>query len=182
MYIAILVLTALCRTFASSAPSGIVPEMIEYFGFSHEVGVLTIALFVGGYCVGPLVWGPVSENIGRKIPLIISFTAYTGFTIGCALSRNTASILIFRFLSGMFSASALVISGALMGDIWDPSTRGKALSVFTLAPFAGPSLGPTVSGFMAVSGVSWRWVYWVMTIFAGACLVLIIFTLPETFK
>ncbi|KIP01757.1 hypothetical protein PHLGIDRAFT_38187 [Phlebiopsis gigantea 11061_1 CR5-6] len=169
-------------TFASSAPSGIVPEMIEYFGFSHEVGVLTIALFVGGYCVGPLVWGPVSENIGRKIPLIISFTAYTGFTIGCALSRNTASILIFRFLSGMFSASALVISGALMGDIWDPSTRGKALSVFTLAPFAGPSLGPTVSGFMAVSGVSWRWVYWVMTIFAGACLVLIIFTLPETFK
>ena len=49
----------------------------------------------------------------------------------------------------------------------DNDTRGKALALFTLAPFAGPSLGPTVSGFMAVSGVSWRWVFWVQTIFAG---------------
>lgn len=69
-----------------------------------------------------------------------------------------------------------------MADIWDPATRGKAFALFTLAPFAGPSLGPTVSGFMAVSGVSWRWVYWVMTIFAGACAVMILFTMPETFK
>lgn len=35
---------------------------------------------------------------------------------------------------------------------------------------------------MAVAGVSWRWVYWVLTFFAGACTVLIVFTLPETFK
>ena len=69
-----------------------------------------------------------------------------------------------------------------MGDIWDARTRGKALSIFTLAPFAGPSLGPTVSGFMSVSGVSWRWVYWVMTIFAGLCFMLILFTMPETYK
>lgn len=68
-----------------------------------------------------------------------------------------------------------------MSDIWDPNTRGKALGFFTLAPFAGPSLGPTVSGFMAVSGVSWRWVFWVLTFFAGACTVLIALTLPETF-
>lgn len=68
-----------------------------------------------------------------------------------------------------------------MGDIWDAKTRGKALALFTLAPFAGPSLGPAVSGFMAVSGVSWRWVYWVMAIFAGICFGLILFTLPETY-
>lgn len=68
-----------------------------------------------------------------------------------------------------------------MADIWDADTRGKALALFTLAPFAGPSLGPTVSGFMAVSGVSWRWVFWVQTIFAGVCLLLVIFTLPETY-
>ena len=68
-----------------------------------------------------------------------------------------------------------------MADIWDADTRVKALALFTLAPFAGPSLGPTVSGFMAVSGVSWRWVFWVQTIFAGVCLLLVIFTLPETY-
>jgi MFS family permease len=69
----------------------------------------------------------------------------------------------------------------MISDMWDANTRGKALGFFTLAPFAGPALGPTVSGFMAVAGVSWRWVYWVMTIFAGVCGLLLIFTIPETF-
>lgn len=85
--------------------------MMEKFGFGREVATLTIALFVGGYCVGPLFWGPLSENIGRKQPMLIAFVVYTGFQVGCALSENTASILIFRFLGGAFAASPLVISG-----------------------------------------------------------------------
>lgn len=48
---------------------------------------------------------------------------------------------------------------------WDADTRGKALAIFTLAPFAGPALGPTVAGYMSVAGVSWRWLFWVLTIF-----------------
>lgn len=68
-----------------------------------------------------------------------------------------------------------------MSDVWDADTRGKAMALFALAPFEGPTIGPTVSGFMAVAGVSWRWVFWLLTMFAGSCLVLVIFTLPETY-
>ncbi|KAI0755190.1 MFS general substrate transporter [Daedaleopsis nitida] len=175
---AVLVLNA---TFASSAPSGIVGQLIEHFSLSTEVAILTISLFVAGYCVGPLIWGPLSEQIGRKPVFIISFFVYTVFQAAAALSPNTASILVFRFIGGTFAAAPLANSGAVISDIWDASTRGKALAIFTLAPFAGPSLGPTVSGFMTVAGVSWRWVFWVQTIFAGVCLILIIFTLPETY-
>lgn len=105
------VLTASNRTFASSAPSGIIPEMMQQFEFGHEVAALTIAVFVAGYCVGPLVWGPLSEYYGRKMPLLVTFVVYTGFSVGCALAPNTGAIIVFRFLSGMFAASALVISG-----------------------------------------------------------------------
>ncbi|OJT09245.1 hypothetical protein TRAPUB_14320 [Trametes pubescens] len=178
MLSAVLVLNA---TFASSAPEGIIPDLMQQFSFGQEVAVLTIALFVAGYCVGPLIWGPLSEQIGRKPVFLISFFVYTGFQVGCALSQNTASILIFRFLGGTFAAAPLANSGAVMSDVWDADTRGKALALFTLAPFAGPTLGPTVSGFMAVAGVSWRWVFWLLTFFAGACLIVTFFTLPETF-
>ncbi|KAF7792538.1 hypothetical protein EIP86_003579 [Pleurotus ostreatoroseus] len=174
-------LLVLNSTFASSSPTGIVESMEQYFTFNDEVATLTISLFVAGYCVGPLVWGPVSEQYGRKPPLVIAFIVYTAFQVGCALSHNTASIIIFRFLSGTFAAAPLVISAALMSDIWDPNTRGKALGVFVVAPFAGPSLGPIVSGFMDVAGVSWRWTYWVLTLFAGFCLALVVLTLPETY-
>lgn len=174
----ILVLNA---TFSSSAPSGIGPQMMETFHFGEEVATLTISLFVGGYCVGPLFWGPLSESFGRKLPLVIAFIGYTAFQVGCALSPNTGAILVFRFLGGTFAAAPLVISGALISDLWDANTRGKALGFFTLAPFAGPAIGPTVSGYMAVAGVYWRWVYWVLTIFAGSCGLLLLLTVPETF-
>lgn len=98
-------------TFASSAPSGYLPQLKEYFGIGEEVGTLIIALFVGGYCVGPLVWAPLSETYGRRPIFIISFIGYVGFQVGAALSRNTASILIFRFLGGTFASSPLTNSG-----------------------------------------------------------------------
>ncbi|THH33510.1 hypothetical protein EUX98_g640 [Antrodiella citrinella] len=168
-------------TFASSVPSEIIVPLMNEFGFSLEVGALLISLFLAGYCVGPLFWGPLSEQFGRRNIGLISFLVYTGFQVGCALSPNTASILVFRFLAGVFAASPMTNSGGIISDIWDADTRGKALALFTLAPFAGPSLGPTVGGFMAVAGVSWRWVFWLLAMFAGACEVLLVFALPETY-
>ncbi|THG98446.1 hypothetical protein EW145_g7423, partial [Phellinidium pouzarii] len=101
--------------------------------------------------------------------------------VGCALSKNTASILIFRLLGGIFAAAPLTNSGALMADIWDAGTRGKAAAMFTVAPFAGPALGPLVGGYISTSGTSWRWLFWVLTMFAGSCLICIILFLPETY-
>jgi len=118
-------LLVLNSTFASSSPSGIITDMETYFGFSQEVGILTISLFVAGYCIGPVLWGPLSEAYGRRPIFIVSFVVYTGFQVGCALSKNTASILIFRFLGGCFASAPLTNSGALLADVWDGDVRGK---------------------------------------------------------
>ncbi len=126
--------------------------MKAYFRYSEEVAILTISLFVAGYCVGPLFWGPVSESYGRRPVFVISFIFYTGFQVGCALSRNTGSILVFRFLSGCFASAPLTNSGALLADIWEIDHRGQALALFALMPFAGPSIGPIVGGFIETGG------------------------------
>ena len=84
---------------------------MEQFGFGEEVATLNIALFVAGYCVGPLVWGPLSESIGRKPVFVGSFVVYTAFQVGNALAKNTASLLVFRFLGGVFAAAPLANSG-----------------------------------------------------------------------
>ncbi|KAI0362931.1 MFS general substrate transporter [Pilatotrama ljubarskyi] len=144
-------------TFASSAPTGIISQLVQDLDMEAEVATLTITLFVADYCVGPLLRGPLSEQIGRKPVFVFSFLVYTGFQVGCALSLNTASILVFPALSGIFAAAPLANSGAVISDIWDADTRGTALALFCAAPFAGPTMGPIVSGFISVSGVSWRY-------------------------
>ncbi|KAG6819299.1 hypothetical protein H0H93_013217 [Arthromyces matolae] len=128
----------------------------------------------------PLLWGPLSEEYGRRPIFIYTFIVYTIFQVAPAVSQNTTSILVFRFLGGFFAAAPMTNSPALISDIWDAKTRGKALAIFTIAPFAGPALGPTAAGFLG-EYATWRWVFWVLAIFAGVCCLLIIFTIPETY-
>ncbi|KAG6336124.1 hypothetical protein ID866_2962 [Astraeus odoratus] len=169
-------------TFASSAPSAMVPALMEQFHFSQEVGTLVISLFLTGYCIGPLVWGPLSEQYGRRPLFIVTFFIYTCFQVGCALAPNTASLLVFRFLGGTFAACPLTNSGALIGDIWDARRIGVASAIFAVAPFAGPGVGPLVAGYLVQSDVSWRWLFWILAIFAGVCCAVIVFTIPETYQ
>jgi MFS family permease len=133
------------------------------------------------------------------------------FQIGCALAPNTAAIMLFRFLSGAFAACPLTNAGGVISDIWDADRRGIALAFFSLAPFAGPALGPMIGGYMATAGVPWPDLFWyarsfhtllplrgprsltasvagtarnsnrVLFAFAGACFFAILFTVPETY-
>lgn len=116
-------------TFASSVPSEIIPPLMSEFGFGQEAGTLLISLFVAGYCVGPLLWGPLSEQYGRGIIGIVTFSLYTAFQVGCALSTNTASILIFRFLGGTFAASPLTNSGYVGSSVL-PCGSGPGIDFF----------------------------------------------------
>ncbi|MCO5589964.1 hypothetical protein L7F22_043933 [Adiantum nelumboides] len=175
---AVLVLNS---TFTSSAPNGVTPELIRYFGFSQEVATLTISLWVAGYCLGPLIFGPMSERLGRKPVFVLSIFCYTIWNIACALSKNTASILVFRFLGGVFGAAPLTNSGGCIADVWNAKSRGIAMSMFSIAPFAGPAIGPIVSGAISVTGTDWRWIFWTCSIFSGVCLILVVFTLKESY-
>jgi MFS family permease len=55
------------------------------------------------------------------------------------------------------------------------------MAFFVITPFAGPALGPIVGGYVFVAGVSWRWLFWILAIFAGVTFVLTFFTIPETY-
>ncbi|KAG8891926.1 hypothetical protein FRC00_012905, partial [Tulasnella sp. 408] len=135
-------LLMLNASFASSAPTGVLDQLIEDFSLSRTLATLTISLFVVGYCVGPFIWGPLSEHYGRRPILLTGFFGYTAFQVGGAVSETKEQVLVFRFLGGAFAASPMTITPAVVADLWDADTRGKAMAFLTLAPGAGPALGP----------------------------------------
>ncbi|PPR04271.1 hypothetical protein CVT26_004061 [Gymnopilus dilepis] len=174
-------MTSYSRTFASSAPSGIIDQLTAEFRMSQLTATLTISLFVTGYCVGPILWGPLSERFGRKPIFIYSFFLYTLTQMGLALSKNTSTVLVLRFLGGCLAASSVSNCGAVVSDVWDAKTRGKGLAIMSATPFVGPALGPAVAGFIGAQA-SWRWVFWLLTAFTGLCWLLVVFTVPETYS
>ncbi|THH13906.1 hypothetical protein EW146_g6361 [Bondarzewia mesenterica] len=168
-------------TFASSAPSSGTLFVAAEFGISSEVSYLITSIFLIGYVLGPCVWGPGSEVLGRKPVFIFPLIIYTIFHIGQALAHNIQTLLVTRFLSGFFACSPLVIGGGFIADVWDPVGRGPATTMFATTVALGPVMGPVVSGFIVESYLGWRWVFWVMMMFAGACTALAILFMPETF-
>lgn len=127
--------------FASSLFSAAVETTAERFHVSTEVTTLETSLFVAGFAAGPLMFGPLSEQFGRKRPLMVGTLVLTVFHIPVALAQNIGTILVGRFLSGMGGSAPLAIIGGMLADFWDPVGRGIAICGFAAATFAGPILG-----------------------------------------
>jgi multidrug resistance protein len=171
----------LCVAFSSSAYSGIVGPLIKEFRSSEEVIILGLSMNVLGYSLGPLLWAPMSETIGRRNVFLLSYVFYTLWTSVCAAAQNVWTVIIFRFLAGTFGSSALVIPGGQIADMFTTETRGIGIGIFCVAPFAGPALGPIVGGFLGDAG-GWRWVMGLLGLFAGLLTFIGFLFMPETYS
>ncbi|KAK2467139.1 hypothetical protein APHAL10511_000688 [Amanita phalloides] len=177
----LIILTSVNVTFASSAAAMTVEALSEQFRVPLEVSYLVTTMYLLGYVFGPFIWGPGSEITGRFPIFVIAGILFTVSHLGQTFAKNIQTLLVTRFLAGFFAAAPLTNSGGAISDMFDSEQRGIAASLFAAGVFLGPALGPVVSGYILESGESWRWVFWVMMIFAGACTIVAIVFIPETY-
>ncbi|KAF2876078.1 major facilitator superfamily protein [Massariosphaeria phaeospora] len=164
----------------SALPSGAIDYIAKDFNVTSEVQLaLPISLYLVGYILGPLLFGPLSETYGRRVVMVPTFALFIPATLACALAPNWPFFLVFRLLCGTFASSSIAVTGGIYADIYEDSQeRGRAIALYIAATAFGPQLAPAISGF--VSPVSWRWAFWIGLILAGASAAPIAL-LPETF-
>ncbi|KAF4335386.1 major facilitator superfamily transporter [Fusarium beomiforme] len=167
--------------FGSSMPSGALDIIAKQFRITDPVHLILLnSLYMVGYVLGPLLFGPLSEYIGRRPVLIGTYLGYIVFMLACSGAPNYAALLVFRFLGGINAAAPTTVIGGLYADILDdPSTRGNAMALYMTVTTIGPLIGPIVSGFSSL--VSWRWPFWIAGMMAIAGLPLVL-TIPETYS
>ncbi|CAI7644317.1 unnamed protein product [Penicillium manginii] len=169
-----------CVAYGSSIVTGGLGLIQEKYNVSLEIAILTCSIMVCGFAVGPLLWSPLSEIIGRRPVYIISIGLYTIFNIPCALSPNIGGLLVCRFLCGVFSSSGLSLAGGTIADIWNIEERGMAIAYFAAAPYCGPVIGPIVTGWINVGTHRLDLFFWTNMAFAGVILILV-GSIPETY-
>ncbi|OBZ65999.1 hypothetical protein A0H81_14041 [Grifola frondosa] len=165
--------------FATAIVAGDFSGIEKAFNVSEVVIALTVSLMIIGFGIGPLIMAPASELYGRKPLWVAPFAIYVIFNIPCALAKNVGTLLVCRFLCGLFGSGPFALAGGTIADIWDNNERGFAIALFAAAPYGGPVLGPIVGGFIGET-VGWRWIFWVNMMFAGI-VTLLCATLPETY-
>ncbi|KAJ7191568.1 MFS general substrate transporter [Mycena pura] len=148
---------------------------------------MTLSIFILAYAIGPLFWGPMSELCGRLLVLQVSNIWFFVFNTICASAKTPTQLLVFRFLAGFGGAAPQSIGGAIVGDMWSPTERGIAMSLYSIAPLAssfrnsvGPSTGPLVGGWIAQKS-NWHWVFWSVSIADAILQIAAFILLRETY-
>ncbi|KAL7936848.1 MFS general substrate transporter [Trichoderma chlorosporum] len=173
-------LMTFCVTLSSSAYTGAAQQIIGQFRCSEELFLAGLSLMVLGFAVGPVVFAPLSEVVGRRIVLLACMIFYVLWTAVCASAQNIQSLLVFRFFCGTMGAATFVIPAGQVADLFESEQRGVAAAVFSAAPFLGPTLGPAIGGFLG-AGAGWRWLMGMLALFGASLSIFGLLFIPETF-
>ncbi|KAL6452939.1 MDR1 Multidrug resistance protein 1 [Candida maltosa Xu316] len=160
-----------------------IEELMEELHVGRVVATLPLTLFVIGYGFGPMLFSPMSENaiFGRTSIYIITLALFVILQVPTALVKNIAGLCILRFLGGFFASPCLATGGASVADVVNFWNGPIGISVWSLGAVCGPSLGPFFGSILTVKA-GWRWTFWFMCILSGFALLMLSFSLPETFS
>ncbi|KMU76782.1 benomyl/methotrexate resistance protein [Coccidioides immitis RMSCC 3703] len=126
------------------------PTIAKEFKISSSMEeALVMSIFLLAYAIGPFLLGPLSEIYGRVVVLQTANMVYLIFNTLCGISRSKQQILAFRFLSGLGGSAPQTLNGGMLSDCWRAEERGKAIAIYSFAPFIGPVVGPIAAGYIA---------------------------------
>jgi len=140
---------------------------------------LTLGAFFIGFAVGQLLYGPLSDRVGRRPVLFAGIGLYVVTSALCALSTDIDQLVLFRFLHALGGGAGTVIARAIVRDRFDTDGASRVLSLMMLVMSVAPLMAPIV-GAQILSVFGWRAIFWVLAGFGALCLVLVSIALPET--
>ncbi|KAK1989215.1 major facilitator superfamily transporter [Colletotrichum cereale] len=148
---------------------------------SHEMVALTITSYLAIQGVSPLIWGSISDALGRRPIYMASFTVYIIANIGLSISPNFAVLLIFRGLQAAGSASTVSIGNGVIQDISPPAERGAFVSFYQAIRNFSIAIGPVLGGVLA-NHFGFRSIFVFLLIISSIVTLFIVVVLPETMR
>src|SRR3954453_11969791 len=140
---------------------------------------MTLMAFFIAFGLCQIVYGPVSDMIGRKPPLYFGLSVFAIGGIGCWLSPSVEWLIFFRFVQGIGAAAGMVIPRAIIRDLHTGIEATRLMSLVMLVFSVSPILAP-LTGSALIVPFGWRAVFVAVTAAAVIGLVLSISLLPET--
>lgn len=138
------------------------PAMADELGTSASSIQLTLTTFLIGLAVGQLVIGPVSDKLGRRLPLIVGAAVCLAAGAACALAPSVEFLIAARFVQGFAGAAGVVIARAIIADRTEGGRSAKLFALMMIIGGVAPVIAPLVGGAV-VESIGWRGVFWILT-------------------
>jgi len=140
---------------------------------------LTLSLFLAGLAIGQLICGPISDRVGRRLPLLYGSAAFAVASLACASARSIETLIAARFVMGLAGSTGMVIARAVVRDTFEEADSSRIYSMLMLVIGIAPIISPSVGGWLLQFG-GWGSIFWALAGFACMCGVAVAVDLPET--
>ncbi|MGH1475138.1 multidrug effflux MFS transporter [Yersinia proxima] len=139
---------------------------------------LTITGFLIGFCIAQLIWGPISDHLGRRLPLVIGMFLFIIGSVGCALSTNIGQIVFWRVFQALGACTGPMLARAMIRDLFSRTRAAQMLSTLMIIMAIAPIAGPLLGGQM-IKNTSWHAIFWLLAVI-GVLMLISLRWLPET--
>ncbi len=139
---------------------------------------LSLTAYLIGISVGQLLYGPLLDRFGRKLPLYAGLVLYILASVGCAFSTSIETLISMRLLQALGGCVGLVAAQALVRDLFPVTEIAQVFSLLTLVLAVSPMIAPTVGGYATVA-FGWHSIFVILAIITVLILVAIYFVLPD---
>ncbi|RFZ83313.1 Bcr/CflA family efflux MFS transporter [Mucilaginibacter terrenus] len=148
---------------------------------STEQVALSLSSFLIGISAGQLLYGPLLDRFGRKLPLYCGLVLYIVASAGCYFAKSIELLIAMRFIQAIGACSATVTSMAMVRDLFPVKESANVFSKLVLVLSVSPLIAPTVGGYISAE-LGWQLIFLILAVISILILIAVILFLPESYK
>lgn len=157
------------------------PEIADDLDATASQVQLSLTTCLIGLAVGQVVVGPVSDARGRRGPLVVSLLLFVLASALCALAPNIAVLVLGRFLQGFTASAGIVLSRAVVRDVFDGTALTKFFALLMVITAVAPMVAPVLGGgVLWLPFGTWETIFWALALLGLAITAVVVLALPET--
>jgi DHA1 family bicyclomycin/chloramphenicol resistance-like MFS transporter len=157
------------------------PLLQRDFGVTAAAAQQTLSMFLFGMATTQLLFGPLSDSLGRKRLLLAGLGGYVLASIGCALASGIDQFSALRLVQAMGGAAGGVLGRAVARDHFDGHALARLFSMIALVMGLGPVLAPLI-GTAVLTIAPWRAIFWLLAALGTAAFLLVALSLRESLR
>lgn len=155
------------------------PVLATTFGRDISIAQMTVSLYMVGIACSQIIMGPLSDRFGRRPVLLCGLGLMVAASVGCIFAETLPQLIAARFLQALGGATGMVVSRAIIRDLYSRDRISSMISLVVAALMIGQMLSPLTGGLIEIA-FGWRAIFYLITAASLTITVAIAFMLPET--
>ncbi len=178
-------LAVLLASLGMLGPFAIDTYLPAFSGIAASIGATpvqmqqTLSAYLFGFAFMNLFHGALSDSFGRRPVVLTGIAVFTAATVGCALSQSIGALVFFRAVQGLSTGAGIVVSRAIIRDMFPPADAQRMMSQVTIFFGVAPALAPMVGGWLFVH-IGWHAIFWFLAAIGVVMWIANYRLLPET--